>query len=239
MQAGRRRGVALQVLGSHRRNRSPEEAGRSSPGQRSMGCDVHRLQLAFVAGIVGTLALVSAVAAADPLQVSGRLAPHVENPLADPDGHGVAALTISADRTTLTYRITYADVGVPITAVYFCAGSIPREDPISITCAFAIPAAPGGPSPITGSTSIVAAQADVLASGFAVIQLDSVAGPQLAGYIEIGPPPPDTSTAASPVAGALDDGSILPALPALITFAFVLRVRSARRAGELETAALS
>lgn len=190
---------------------------------------MRRLQLAILAWLVGAFTLVPAVAAADPLQVSGRLTPLVANPLADPDGHGVAALTISADRTTLTYRITYADVGVPITAVYFCGGSNPREDPISITCAFVIPAVPGGPSPITGSTSIVAAQADVLASGFAVIQLDSAAGPQLAGYLEIGPPPPDTSTAASSVSGALDERLIVPALAALISFALVLRSRSVRR----------
>ena len=177
-------------------------------------------QLAIFVWLVGTLAFAPGVAAADPLRVSGRLTPLAENPTADADGHGVVALTISADRTQLTYRITYDDVGVPITEVYFCSGFKPREEPIPVVCAFVISPSAGGPSPITGTRSIVRAQADVLASGFAVIQLGSASGSQLAGYVEIGPPPPDTATAAgvgSPVVGAL-----LPALAGFITFVVVL-----------------
>ena len=184
-------------------------------------------QLPIFVWLVATLAFAPGVAAADPLPVSGRLSPLTENPTADPDGHGVVALTISADRTQLTYRITYGDVDVPITEVYFCSGFKPREEPIPVVCAFVISPSVGGPSPITGTRSIVSAQADVLASGFAVIQLGSASGSQLAGYVEIGPPPPDTATAAvvgSPVVGAL-----LPVLAGFITLVVVLTGLTRRR----------
>jgi len=186
-------------------------------------------RLMFLVGLVGSLALVPDVAAADPLVVSGRLTPLLENDAADPDGHGVAALTISADRTQLTYRITFGDVAVPITAVYFCAGEMPRAIPISITCPFVISPSAGGLSPITGTRSILPAQADVLASGYAVIQLDSAAGPQLAGYIEIGPPPPDTSTSVGHVSAPRIVASILPAIAALLAFVLVALSPSSRR----------
>jgi len=108
-------------------------------------------RLAIVFGLVGAVALAPSVAAAGSLVVSGPLTPVSANPAADTAGRGLAVLTINDARTLLTYTITYRNVEVPITAVYFCAGENPREVPIPITCAFAIPASAGGASPITGS----------------------------------------------------------------------------------------
>jgi hypothetical protein len=182
---------------------------------------------AILALLVGNLALAPTAAAADPGIVSARLSPLVENPEAGPNGRGIAALTISADRTQLTYRITYHDVRAPIMEVDFCAGQKPREVPISGTCAFAISPSPGGSSPITGSRSIEAAQADTLLSGYAVIQLSSAAGAQLAGYLEIGAPPPDTATATSAGSQLPAERSIVPVVAALL--AFVVFVSRSRR----------
>ena len=191
---------------------------------------MRRRRLAFLVWFVGTMALAPVVAAADPLVVSGRLTPPVENPVAGPHGHGVAALTISADGTQMTYRITYGRVGAPITAVYFCSGSIPRDDPLALVCGFTIPEGAGGPSPITGSRSISPTAAAILESGYAVIELDSASGIQLAGWIELGPPPPDTATV--PMVGAHPPlvGFFVPALAGLIAFgAALLGPRGAKR----------
>jgi hypothetical protein len=179
-------------------------------------------RLAIIVGLLGALALAPAVTAADPSVVSGRLTPITENPAADPDGAGLAVLTINAARTELTYRITYRKVDAQITAVYFCAGQNPRVVPIPITCAFAISPSAGGPSPITGSRAIEPSQADVLMSGFTVIQLDSATGPQLAGYMLMGPPPPDTATIPVIASQRSLIVVLLPLLGATVAFAFVV-----------------
>jgi len=157
-----------------------------------------RIAATVISLLVASSLVASSVAAADGTVVSGSLQPVELNPAAAGTGHGVAVLTIAADRTAMTYRITYRGVGRAITAVHFCAGSNPREFPIPITCAFAIPQVAGGASPITGKTTLVPAQADVLLSGFAVVELASSAGAELSGYVAIGAPPPDTATAPAP-----------------------------------------
>lgn len=189
---------------------------------------MHGRRLAILVGLAAVFALAPGVAAADPLTISGRLSPVVGNPAADPDGRGVAVLTINDARTELTYKISYRNVAVPITAIYFCGGQKPRAYPIPITCAFAISPSDGGPSPITGTTSIVPAQADVLASGYAVIQLVSASGPQLAGYVQVGPPPTDTLTAPAIGARPASDPLIAFALGALLAFVFSAASRLAR-----------
>jgi hypothetical protein len=189
--------------------------------------EMHIRFAAVLALLLGNLALAPTAAAADPWIVSARLSPVVENPEAGPHGRGIAALTISADRTQLTYSITYREVGAPITEVDFCAGQKPRVVPITGPCAFAISPSPGGSSPITGSRSIEATQADTLLSGYAVIQLSSAAGAQLVGYLDIGPPPPDTATATSAGSQLAPERSIVPVVAALL--AFVVFVSRSRR----------
>jgi hypothetical protein len=141
--------------------------------------------------IVAALAAAAPVAASDATTLSGTLSPPADNPNAGAHGRGTAALTISADRTHLEWRVTYVGTSSPITSVAFCAGTKPREIPIDSTCGFVIDQAAGGPSPITGSRTILPGQADNLSSGFTVIQLGSAAGPELSGYIAIGPALPD------------------------------------------------
>jgi hypothetical protein len=186
-------------------------------------------RLAILFGLLGAVSLAPSVAAVDPLVVSGRLTPASENPAADPDGRGAAVLTINEARTQLTYTITYRNVAVPITTVNFCAGQNPREVPIPITCAFAIPAVAGGASPITGSQVIVASQADVLASGYAVIQLGSASGPQLAGYVQVGPLPPDTATIPRSTFQQSPINVGLPVLGGVVAFVLVAGSNSRRR----------
>jgi hypothetical protein len=171
--------------------------------------------------------------AADETVVSGHLSRVVLNPHSSPNGRGAVTLRIAADRSSMTYRIMYAGIRRRVTAVHFCSGSKPRELPIPITCAFVIPEASGGASPIVGTASLVPAQADTLASGFAVIELASDAGPEISGYIAIGLPLPDTST--SPTAGAGGATDPWPLLPlgvaalAAAAGAWLLRPAPSRR----------
>jgi hypothetical protein len=189
----------------------------------------HRIAPAALLLAAATL-LAPAALAADEIVVSGHLSRVVLNPDSSPNGRGAVTLRIAADRSSMTYRITYAGIRRTVTAVHFCSGSNPREVPIPITCAFVIPAAKGGASPIVGSVPLVPAQADVLASGFAVIELASAAGPEISGYIAIGPPLPDTSTVPALAAGAASDAwPLLPvALAALAATAVAWLLRPAR-----------
>ncbi len=172
----------------------------------------------------------SPASAAGSTTASGALTPVVENPNASPHGRGGVTLTMSADRTHLDWRITYAGVSIPITAVEFCGGENPRAYPIDPTCAFVIPQAPGGPSPIIGSRTIDTTQAALLASGFAVVQLQSAQGPQLSGYIAIGSPMPDTATASTPAVRQGDIGFVV-VLGGLAGAVLILGGRPRRRIG--------
>ena len=174
---------------------------RPSPVRRTLAAVMSPAALVLAAATL----LAPTALAADEVIVSGHLSRVVLNPDSSANGRGAVTLRIAADRSSMTYRITYAGVRRPVTAVHFCSGSNPREVPIPITCAFVIPEAAGGPSPLVGTASLVPAQADTLESGFAVIELASAAGPEISGYIAIGLPLPDTSTAPAAVAGRRSD----------------------------------
>ncbi len=184
-----------------------------------------------LSGLAAALVLGLPAAAADAITLSGSLSPVVENPNASAQGHGDAVLTIGSDGTQLSWVITYSGVSSQITAVSFCSGNKPRVLPIGVTCAFVIPQADGGPSPITGSRTILAQEAETLSSGYAVIQLASADGPQLYGYI--GPPPPNNATVSDATPGTA--GGLVAAIGGLAAFMYVLtRWRPRRTLGAVE-----
>jgi hypothetical protein len=175
------------------------------------------------------LALAGATAGSDEITVSGALSPFLGNPSAGGDGQGLAVLTISGDRTQLSWTITYTGVSSPITKVYFCAGSNPPVYPIGDPCAFVMSLAEGGFSPITGSRSIDAQQANVLSSGSVFIELDSAVGPQLAGYVQVGlPPPPNMATVEEPSSSS-GAGALLAIAAGICAFVYVIALGPRRR----------
>jgi hypothetical protein len=192
-----------------------------------------RARARFIAIAAASAVLV--VLAADPtsgadgMTVSGTLSPFTGNPSAGPDGKGTAVLTISGDRTQLAWTITYTGVSSPITHVYFCAGSNPPTYPIGDPCAFVMPQADGGSSPITGSRTLLPQQADSVSSGSVFVELDSGVGPQVAGYIKPGPRLPNMATVKGPSRDVATANLLVPIIGGIGAFVYVLALGPRRR----------
>lgn len=211
--------------------RRPDQFGGS--GRRSIR--VGARSIALVGGLAAAVALAGPTAGVSETYVSGALSRFVGNPSAGAHGMGLAVLTIGGDGTQLSWTITYTGVSSPITKVYFCAGSNPPVYPIGDPCAFVMSLADGGPSPITGSRSIDAQQAAVLSSGSVFIELDSTVGPQLAGYVEPGLPPPNLATVGEPAQGG-GVSALVPIMAGIGAFLFVMAL-GPRRPGVPRTSA--
>jgi hypothetical protein len=164
--------------------------------------DMGRWLVATVA--VALLLVVGAPApalGASPLTLTARLTsaavvPPVNVPTS---ATGEAVVVINAERTELTYRITYRALSSPLRGVAFCIG----WSTTNMVCPFIGAEVPIGPSPLVGTRSIVGIQADDWTSGQAWVALWTKDNPtnELRGLLS---DVPATSTILASPGGSVD-----------------------------------
>jgi hypothetical protein len=186
----------------------------------------------------------AAASAARPVILYATLTPATWNRGASGTGSGTAVVEINAERTRMSYRITYEGVSTDIVEVMFCAGvgttlspgaSIPADAPNY--CEILASTWKGGPSPIVGSgpinyTKEVAPDPQsvpALVSGTAYMRLMSKNGPELEG--RLGRAAPQTDADPGPSAAPSDRWSVLiPVLAGVLAFLVVIGRRGRRDA---------
>jgi hypothetical protein len=200
------------------------------------------IAVSVIAGLVLTTPWAFA-SSAQPIDLNATLTPATWNKNAGGTGSGTAVVEINAERTLMTYRITYVGAGADITEALFCAGvgttlepgaSIPPDSPDY--CAIVASTWKGGPSPITGSgpinyTKELAPDAQAvlaLASGTAYVRLVSRNGPELEGRLLLAAPQTDVDPATN--ANTANGWTpIIPVLAGFLAFAVLIRSGSRRR----------
>lgn len=169
----------------------------------------HRWIAIFAGALLLLIGAPSPIVAAQPLTLTAELTGEAEVPSVHSGASGQAVVVINAERTALSYRITYRALSSPLRLAAFCIGWSTTD----IVCPFIGAELRLGPSPLVGTRSIVGIQAQDWVSGQAWVQLTTTRYPQgeIRGLLGQSAPP-KTSTTPGPRGAPIDGRTLGPLL---------------------------